>query len=146
MYTPEQVRLMLELFSNPMFRQGAGEFFNRMQQEGLEAAQKFWGTSAYASEMPDAQKMMERMAEFYSAMGFVPLVRYESLRKELEAVKTENQLLRDTIHELQQRFMTESGEKAQQAWQSVIDKQLELNREATRSFFDALKQFKPPQS
>lgn len=145
MMTPEQARLMMEMFSNPMFRQGAGEFFSKMQQEGMEAAKKFWGTSSYASAMPDAQQMVERMAEFYGSMGFVPLAKYEALLKEMDSLKTENQLLRDTIRELQQSFMAEGGVKAQQAWQGVIDKQLELNREATRSFFDALKQFKPPQ-
>jgi hypothetical protein len=145
MYTPEQSRMMMELFANPMFRQGAGEFFSKMQQEGMEAAKKFWGTSSYASTLPDAQQMIERLADFYGAMGFVPLVKYEELRKEVDSLKAENQLLRDTIRELQQSFIAEGGVKAQQAWQSVIDKQLELNREATRSFFDALKQFKPPQ-
>jgi hypothetical protein len=145
MYTPEQARLMMELFADPMFRQGAGEFFSKMQREGLEAAKKFWGASTYASTMPDAQQMVERMAEFYGVMGFVPLVSYEALRKEMDSLKSENQLLRDTIRELQQSFMAEGGVKAQQAWQGVIDKQLELNREVTKSFFDALKQFKPPQ-
>jgi hypothetical protein len=145
MYTPEQSRMMMELFANPMFRQGAGEFFSKMQQEGMEAAKKFWGTSSYASTLPDAQQMIERLADFYGAMGFVPLVKYEELRKEVDRLKAENQLLRDTIRELQQSFIAEGGVKAQQAWQGVIDKQLELNREATRSFFDALKQFKPPQ-
>jgi hypothetical protein len=145
MYTPEQSRMMMELFANPMFRQGAGEFFSKMQQEGMEAAKKFWGTSSYASTLPDAQQMIERLADFYGAMGFVPLVKYEELRKEVDSLKAENQLLRDTIRELQQSFIAEGGVKAQQAWQGVIDKQLELNREATRSFFDALKQFKPPQ-
>lgn len=145
MYTPEQSRMMMELFANPMFRQGAGEFFSKMQQEGMEAAKKFWGTSSYASTLPDAQQMIERLADFYGAMGFVPLVKYEELRKEVDSLKAENQLLRDTIRELQQSFIAEGGVKAQQAWQGVIDKQLEMNREATRSFFDALKQFKPPQ-
>lgn len=144
MITPEQTRMMMEMFNNPMFRQGAGEFFSKMQQEGMESAKKFWGTSSYASTLPDAQQMIERMAEFYGSMGFVPLAKYEELRKEMDSLKTENQLLRDTLRELQQSFIAEGGVKAQQAWQGVIDKQLEMNREATRSFFDALKQFNPP--
>jgi hypothetical protein len=144
MYTTEQARMMMELFSNPIFRQGAGEFFSKMQQDGMEAAKKFWGASPYASALPDAQQMVERMADFYSAMGFVPLAKHEAALKENESLKSENKLLRDTIRELQQSFMAEGGVKAQQAWQSVIEKQLELNREATTSFFDALKQFKPP--
>jgi hypothetical protein len=145
MYTPEQVRMMMEMFANPMFKQGAGEFFSKMQQEGMEAAQKFWGTSPYASALPNAQQMIERMAEFYGSLGFVPLAKYESVLKENESLKSENKSLRDTIRELQQTFMAEGGVKAQQAWQGVIDKQMELNREATKGFIDALKQFKPPQ-
>jgi len=137
--------MMMELFANPMFKQGAGEFFSRMQQEGMESAKKFWGGSPYASALPDAQQMIERMAEFYGAMGFVPLAKYEMLLKENDSLKSENKLLRDTIRELQQSFMAEGGAKAQTAWQEVIDKQLELNREATKGFIDVLKQFKPSQ-
>jgi hypothetical protein len=145
MYTPDQSRLMMELFANPMFRQGASEFFSKMQQDGMDAARKFWGTSPYASAFPDAQQMCERMADFTSAMGFVPLAKYEELRKEVDGLKAENQLLRDTIRELKNSFMAEGGAKAQQAWQSVIDKQLEMNREVAKGFFDAFKPFKPPQ-
>ncbi len=137
--------MMMELFANPMFRQGAGEFFSKMQHEGMEAATKFWGTSPYASALPDAQQIIERIAEFYGAMGFVPLAKYEMVRKENDSLKSENKLLRDTIRELQQSVMAEGGAKAQKAWQDVVDTQLELNREATRSFMDVLKQFKPPQ-
>jgi hypothetical protein len=145
MFTHDPTKIMMEMFNNPMFRQGAGEFFSRMQQEGLEAARKFWSSSPYAGAFPDQQQMMERLADFYSAMGFVPLAKFEEACREIEHLKAENQLLRNTIRELQQSFIAEGGVKAQQAWQSVIDKQLELNREATRSFFDALKQFKTPQ-
>jgi hypothetical protein len=145
MYTPEQARIMMELFANPMFQQGAGDFFSKMQLEGMEAAKKYWSTSPYASALPDVQQMIERMAEFYSAMGFVPLAKYEMVLKENETLKSENKLLRETISELQKSFLAEGGVKAQQAWQGVIDKQLELNREATKSFIDVLKQFKPPQ-
>jgi hypothetical protein len=144
MYTSEQARMMMELFSNPIFRQGAGEFFSKLQQDGMESAKKFWGASPYAAALPDSQQMVERMADFYSAIGFVPLAKHEAALKENESLKSENKLLRDTIRELQQSFMAEGGVKAQQAWQSVIEKQIELNREATTSFFDALKQFNPP--
>jgi hypothetical protein len=89
--------------------------------------------------------MIERMAEFYGAMGFVPMAKYEMVVKENESLKSENKMLSDTIRELQQSFVAEGSAKAQQAWQGVIDKQLELNREATKSFIDVLKQYKPPQ-
>lgn len=144
MYTPDQARMMMELFANPMFRQGANEFFSKMQQDGMDAAKKFWGTTPYAANFPDAQQMMERMADFTSAMGFVPLAKYQELEKAMDSLKAENQLLRDTIRELQNSFIAEGGAKAQQAWQGVIDKQIEMNREVAKSFFDAFSQFKPP--
>ncbi len=142
MMTPDQAKMMIDMFANPMFRQGAGEFFSKMQQDGMEAAKKFWGTTPYASNFPDAQQMMERMADFYSALGFVPLAKYEALQKETDDLRAENRLLRETIRELQQSFIAEGGAKAQQAWQGVIDKQMEMNREVAKSFFDAFSPFK----
>lgn len=143
MMTPEQFKWMMDLAANPMFKQGAGEFFIKMQQEGLEAARKFWGTTPYATTFPDAQQIMERMADFTSAMGFVPLAKYEALQKENDSLRAENRMLRDTIRDLQQSFMAEGGAKAQEAWKEVIDKQLEMNREVAKSFFDAFSPFKP---
>jgi hypothetical protein len=52
-------------------------------------------------------------------------------------------MLRGTIRELQQGFSTENAAKAQQAWQEMVDKQLEMGREVTRSFFDIKKQTPP---
>jgi hypothetical protein len=137
-----QFKNMTDLFNNPMFQQGANEYFKLMQQQGMEAAKKFWGSSASASAFPDAQQMFDQMAEFSKAMGFVPMGKYEELQKEQDKLRAENQLLRDTIRDLQQTFATENGVKAQEAWQSVVDKQLEMSREVTKSFFEALKQ--PP--
>jgi len=137
-----QIKMMMDLLANPMFKQGANEFFRLAQQQGMEAASKFWGTSPSAAMFPDAGQMMERMADFYSAMGFVPLAKHEELQKEHDKLRAENQLLRDTIRNLQQTFSAENGAKAQEAWQSVVDKQLEMSREVTKSFFEALKQ--PP--
>ncbi len=141
-----QIKMMMDLLNNPMFQQGANEYFKIVQQQGMEAAKKFWGssinTSASASAFPDAQQMFDRMADFSSAMGFVPLGKYEELQKDYDKLRAENQLLRDTIRDLQQTFATENSAKAQEAWQSVVDKQLEMSREVTKSFFEALKQ--PP--
>lgn len=144
MYTPEQAKLMLDLFANPMFKQGADEFFKRMQQEGMEAARKFWGASPYATAFPDAQQLCERMADFYAAVGFVPMAKHQEIVKENDNLKAENKLLRDTLHALQQGMIAEGGVKAQQAWQEVVDKQLEMNREVARGFFDVMKQFNAP--
>ena len=137
-----QTKMMMDLLNNPLFQQGANEYFKLMQQQGMEAAKKFWGSSASTTAFPDAQQMLDRMADFTSAMGFVPLGKYEELQKENDKLRSENKLLRDTIASLQQTFSAENGAKAQEAWQSVVDKQLEMSREVTKSFFEALKQ--PP--
>ena len=123
-----------------MFKQGANEFLKMAQQQGMEAANKFWGISTESQAFPGAEKMMGQMAEFYKTMGFVPQARFDEAMKEIATLKNENQMLRDTIRDLQHRFMAENGAKAQQAWQEVVDKQLEMSREVTKSFFDVLKQ------
>lgn len=143
MMTEQQMRMMMEMFANPMFKQGANEFMKIAQQQGIEAANKFWGISPTAQAFPDAEKMMAQMADFYQSFGFVTQAKYEQLVKECAALKAENQLLSDTIRELQQRFIAENGVKAQQAWQEIVDKQLEMSREVTKSFFDVLKQTAP---
>jgi regulator of replication initiation timing len=123
MMTEQQMKMMMEMFSNPMFKQGANEFIK--------------------IAFPGVDKMMERMADFYQTLGFVPQAKYESLLKDYAALKAENQLLTDTLRDLQQRFIAENSAKAQQAWQEVVDKQLEMSREVTKSFFDVLKQSSP---
>jgi len=140
MMTEQQMRMMMEAFNNPMFKQGANEFLKMAQQQGMEAANKFWGISTESQPFPGAEKMMIQMAEFYKTMGFVPQARFDEAMKEIATLKNENQMLRDTIRDLQNRFMAENGAKAQQAWQEVVDKQLEMSREVTKSFFDVLKQ------
>ena len=137
------MRMMLEMFANPMFKQGANEFLKIAQQQGIEAANKFWGISSESQAFPGVDKMMERMADFYQTLGFVPQAKYDELMKENASLKNENQLLRNTIGDLQQKYMAEHGAKAQQAWQEIVDKQLNMSREVTKSFFDVLKQTPP---
>jgi Tat protein secretion system quality control protein TatD with DNase activity len=146
MMTEQQMRTMIEMFSNPMFKNGANEFLKIAQQQGMDAANKFWGISSENQAFPSVDKMMERMAEFYQTLGFVPQAKYDELMKQFASLKAENQMLSDTIRELQQRFIAENGAKAQQAWQEVVDKQLEMSREVTKSFFDVLKQSSPEKS
>jgi regulator of replication initiation timing len=143
MMTEQQMRMMMEMFSNPMFKQGANEFIKIAQQQGIEEANKFWGISSESQAFPGADKMMERMGDFYQNFGFIPKAKYDDLEKENINLKNENQMLRNTLGELQQRYMAENSAKAQQAWQEVVDKQLEMSREVTKSFFDVLKQSTP---
>ncbi len=143
MMTEQQMRMMMEMFSNPMFKQGANEFIKIAQQQGIEAANKFWGISSQSQAFPSADKMMEGMKDFYQNFGFVPQAKYDDLQKENVTLKNENQMLRTTLGELQQRYMAENSAKAQQAWQEIVDKQLDMSREVTKSFFDVLKQSTP---
>lgn len=145
MMTEQQMRMMMEMFANPAFKQGAGEYFRIAQQQGLEAARQFWQGTPFAAAFPDAGQMQQRIEEFYAAFGYVPATKVDELQQQNDSLRAENQLLRDTIRELQQSFIAENGAKAQQAWQEIVDKQLEMSREATKSFFDVLKQSKPPQ-
>jgi len=144
MMTSEQARMMMEFFANPMFKQGSEEFFKIAQQQGMDAAKKFWGDVAAKNAFPNAEKMLEGVSSFYESMGFVPLAKYEALLKEHGKLQAETQILRDALRELQQSFVAENGAKAQQAWQEIVDKQLEMSREVTKSFFDVMKQSSPP--
>ena len=148
MMTEQQLRMMMEMFANPMFKQGTEQFFKIAQQQGMEAAKKFWGGSFGSgtfdnNPFPDTEQMIQRMTDFQAAFGFMPLAKYEELNKEYTNLKVENQLLRDTLRDLQQSFIAENSTKAQQAWQDIADKQLEMSREATKSFFDVMKQQTP---
>jgi regulator of replication initiation timing len=87
--------------------------------------------------------MMERMGDFYQNFGFVTQAKYDEVLKEMASLKNENQMLRSTLADLQQKYMAENSAKAQQAWQDIVDKQLDMSREVTQSFFDVLKQSTP---
>ena len=143
MMTEQQIRMMIETFSNPMFKNGANEFLKIAQQQGMEAANKFWGISSQSQAFPDVDKMMGSMAEFYQSLGFVSQTKYDELMQQFASLKADNQLLSYSIRELQQRFIAENSAKAHQAWQEVVDKQLEMSRNVTKSFFDVLKQSTP---
>ena len=140
MMTEQQIRMMIETFSNPMFKNGANEFLKIAQQQGIDAANKFWGISSKSQAFPDVEKMMGNMAEFYQSLGFVSQTKYDELMQQFTSLKADNQMLSDSIRELQQRFIAENSAKAHQAWQEVVDKQLEMSRNVTKSFFDVLKQ------
>jgi hypothetical protein len=134
---------MLELFTNPLFKKGFFDFFLKMQQEGIEAARKFWG--GYADKnfpFPNAMDMYERMVDFYIILGFVPRAKYDEMLNENKSLKEENRFLRDTIRELQLNLFTEGGERVQQIWHGIIDKQLETNKEIAKNFFELFRQLK----
>jgi len=141
MSTDELVKEMTGLFTNPLFKMGFFDFFLKMQQEGIESARKFWGASAGKNSLiPNATEMYERMIDFYIILGFVPRTKYDETVKENKYLKEENSFLRDTIRELQLNLFKEAGEKAQQIWDSSIDKQLELHKDIAKRFFEIFRQ------
>lgn len=143
MFNEEMTKKMMDLFTNPLFKMGFFDFFLKMQQEGIEAARKFWGSYAQKNSLfPDAVEMYERMVDFYIILGFVPRVKYDELLKENRNLKDENRFLRDTIRELQLGLLTEGGERVQQIWHGIIDKQLEVNKDVAKNFFELFRQLK----
>jgi hypothetical protein len=137
MYSDDCNTKMNDLFSNPLFKIGFFDFFLKMQQEGIEAARKYWITYEEKNSLfPNTLDTYERMADFYIILGFVPRTRYDQVLSENKSLKDENKFLRDTMRELQINLFTEGGETAQQIWHKSIDKQLEINKEIAKNFFE----------
>jgi len=133
----------LDLFANPLFRAGFSEFAQKAQQEGMEAAKKFWGLSDYGRAFPYSADIYERLDDWYKALGFVTSAKYAELVDENLRLKAENQTLKSMINDVQLKLFTEGGEKAQQVWQDIIDQQMKMNAEVANSFMEAIRQLKP---
>jgi len=143
MFTPEMTKEITDLFTNPLFKMGFFDFFLKMQQDGIEAARKFWQSYADKNSlMPNAIDMYERMIDFYIILGFVPRMKYDEVMKENKNLKEENKFLRDAMRELQLNLFKEGGEQGQHIWHSSIDKQLELHEEIAKDFFEIFRQLK----
>ena len=142
MFNDKMTKNMMNLFANPLFKKGFFDFFLKMQQEGIEAARKSCTNNVNKNLFPDAIDMYERMADFYIILGFVPGTKYDEVLNENKSLKEENKFLRDTIRELQSSLFTEGGEKVQQIWKSSIDKQVEMNKDISKNFFELFRQLK----
>ena len=138
----DMIKNMMDLFANPLVRSGFSEFAQKAQQEGIEAAKKFWGLSNYGKAFPYSEDMYERLTDFYKVLGFVPSAKYNEAVDEISKLKAENQLLRNMIRDLQLNLFTEGGEKAQELWHDIIDKQIKMNTEVASTFLEAIRQFK----
>ena len=143
MHKPEDtLKNMLDLFANPLFQAGFAEFASKAQQEGMDVAKKFWGMSDYGKAFPYSEDVCERLADWYKALGFVPTGKYNEVVDENARLKAENQFLRNMLKDVQLNFISEGGEKAQQAWHDIMDKQIKMNTEVANTFFEAIRQFK----
>lgn len=143
MFTEEMMKNILQLYSNPLFQKGFFDFFQKMQQEGIEAAKKFWNLSPEKNSLfPNTLEIYEKLIDFYIVLGFVPKSKYEEVLKENEKLKYENLFLRDTIKQLQFKVFTEGGEKVQEVWKDIVDKQMELNKDIAKNFFELFRQLR----
>ena len=128
---------MNDMFTNPLFKMGFFDFLLKMQQEGIDAARKYWITySQQNSLFPGAMDTYERMADLYIILGFVPKLQYDQVLGENIKLRDENKFLRDAIRELQLNLFAEGGEAAQNIWNKSIDKQLEVNKDISKNFFE----------
>jgi len=136
------MKTMMDMLAIPLFKSGLSQFMSKAQQEGLEAAKKFWGLSEYGQAFPQFENIYERLNDWYTVLGFVPSTKYAQVLDENVRLKSENQLLRNMIKDLQINLVTEGGEKVQQVWHEIIDKQIKMNAEVANTFFEAVRQFK----
>ena len=131
------------LFTDPLFRMGFIDFFTKMQQDGMEAAKKFWSSYPQKSDLfPNAIDLYERIVDFYIMLGIVPKTNYDNVLKENTSLKEENKFLKDILRELQVNIFKIGGEKAQEIWDSSIDKTLEVNKEIAKNFFELFRMLK----
>jgi hypothetical protein len=142
MYDKEFTLKVLDLFSNPLFKMAFLDFFLKTQQEGIEAAKKFWSVYAGESALPNDVAMYERLVDFYILLGFIPKAKFEQVLKENKRLEEENKFLRDTFKELQLSLFSEGGERVEQIWEGIIDKQLEENQEIGKNFFELFRLLK----
>ena len=125
-----------DFYNNPLFKKGFLDFFEKMQLDGIEAARKFWSTYPEKDLFPNAPEMFEKLIDIYVLMGVVPRSKYEDTVKEHEELKKDVQKL---MKELNLDVIAEGGAKAQEMWKDAINKQLEVNKEITKHYFDLLK-------
>ncbi|MGA2193554.1 MAG: hypothetical protein ABSG42_09305 [Nitrospirota bacterium] len=142
MYSEDTIKKMLDMFSNPLFKKSFFDFFVKMQVEGIESAKRLWSVSPITDSFPDAAQIFEKMIDFYIVLGFVPHYKYEEVIKDNERQKREIDFLRETVRQLQESIFTEAGDKAQEIWGTIIDKQFEMNKDISRNFFDLFKELK----
>ncbi|MBF0517139.1 MAG: hypothetical protein HQK97_08490 [Nitrospirae bacterium] len=132
------------LYSNPLVKNMFMDYFTRMQQEGTQAAAKFFNTAPAKKDsiFGMGPEVFEKMAEFYSGFGFVSQKRHEEVLKENEELKKENAFLKEIVQKMNLKVFEEGSRGIQDAWQEGLAKQLELSKEMAKTFFDLFKDIK----
>lgn len=140
---PELLRAILAFYQNPATQRGFLQFFSLVQQEGMEAARKFWESSASGeAKAVVAPELLEQMISFYSSLGFVPKRQFDEVVKENESLKKENEFLKKTIQEVNFKVFEEGSSRMHDVWKDVMTKQMDLNKELAKGFLDLFTQSK----
>ncbi len=135
------IKNIIDLYSNPIFKSSFLEFSTIMQQEGVDAAKKFWDMNPKKNTLSDnTTEIFEQMTSFYSNLGFVPKTKYDEVVKENEKLKKENEFLEKTMKELNLKVFTDGSLKIQEAWREITDKQMEMAKDISKNFLDLFKQ------
>jgi regulator of replication initiation timing len=141
MFNEALIKSIMTLFSDFLFRKGFFDFFQVVQREGIEAARRFWHSYPYKNVFfPNALDMYENMIDFYMSLGLAPKAKYDEALKEHEKLHYENTFLRETIMQIQLEMFAEGGEMVREAWKSIIDKQIEMNKEIAKNLFEIFRQ------
>jgi hypothetical protein len=141
MFNEELLKSIMNLFNDFLFRKGFFDFFQKMQREGIEAERRFWHSYPYKNVFfPNALDMYEKMIDFYISLGLTPKAKYDEAFEEHEKLYYLNTFLRETLMQLQLKMFAEGGEKVREAWESTIDKQIEMNKEIAKNFFEFFRQ------
>jgi len=137
MFDEELIKAMTRLFNDFLFRKGFFDFFQKVQLEGIEAARRFWPSYPYKNVFfPDALNLYERMIDFYISLGLAPKTKYCKLFEAHEKLHCQNTFLRETIMQLQLKMFAEGGEKVREAWENIIDKEIEMNKGIAKNFLE----------
>ncbi len=141
MFNEELFGNMAKIFTIPLFRENFLDFFQTAQRDGLEAAKKYWHFSAGNNVFsPNTLELYEKLLDLYMALGFVPRFRFDEVRRENDELRQENKFLKEALCDLQVNIFTEGGEKIQDAWRELADRQLETNKEIGKNFFEFFRQ------
>lgn len=143
MLKEEAIDYMEELFTKPLFKSWFLEFFSKMQQEGIEAAKRFWNLYHDGDGLvPRAPELFEKLIDFYIILGFVPRQRHERALVENEKLKRENRVLTDILRELSCSVYENGGKHMQEVWEEIMDRQGQMNRDVADMFLAFLRQLK----
>lgn len=133
----------MAFYENPATQRGFLQFFSLVQQEGMEAARKFWESSASGeAKAVVAPELLEQMISFYSSLGFVPKRQFDEVVKENESLKKENEFLKKTIQEVNFKVFEEGSSRMQDVWKDVVTRQMDMNKELAKGFLDLFTQSK----